>query len=32
MTEIQEDYWADVVRAIVDPTSSYEPLTDWRVE
>lgn len=30
MTELQEDYWADIVRSIVDPVSDYEPLTDWR--
>lgn len=29
MTELQEDYWADIVRSIVDPTSDYNPLTEW---
>jgi hypothetical protein len=28
MNELQEDYWADVVRSLVDPVSDYEALTD----
>lgn len=27
--ELVQDMLADVVRSMVDPVSSYEPLTEW---